>query len=117
MYGHLNQLVCLPTLPNSLTDLSIDAEKISCLPNMTTNLKVYDSENSLIPIPPLCPAAITYHPGLLGIGTYVATQTIQSASYLPKGTANYYAGQAILLNSGFETYKGSSFSVQIRGCQ
>ena len=43
-----NQLICLPSLPLTLTTLQLDADKISCIPNGNANLKVYDASGTLI---------------------------------------------------------------------
>lgn len=49
-----NQLVCLPSLPLTLTTLQLDADKINCIPNGTANLKVYDVSGMLITTPTAC---------------------------------------------------------------
>jgi Leucine-rich repeat (LRR) protein len=112
-----NQLSCLPTLPNSLFGLYIDVDKITCLPNTVTGLRVYNQYQSSIPTPPLCPTTLTHSSGTLATGTYVATQTINSKASLSIGTTNYHASQAIILNPGFQTAGGRTFSVEIRGCK
>jgi Leucine-rich repeat (LRR) protein len=47
-------LNCLPALPKSLTSLTIDTDKITCLTNSNLNLKVYNAAGQLIPTPAAC---------------------------------------------------------------
>ena len=50
---------CITALPNSLTSLTINPEKITCLPAHNASLKVYNIENQLIPTPPQCTKRIS----------------------------------------------------------
>lgn len=47
-------LTCLPALPKSVTSLTIDTDKISCLSNSNPDLKVYNAAGQLIQTPPTC---------------------------------------------------------------
>lgn len=49
-----NALVCIPFLPKTLTTLTIDADKITCLPVQNPNLKVYNAAGQLISTPGMC---------------------------------------------------------------
>ena len=54
-----NNIICIPFLPESLLSLTIDTEKITCLPAHNSNLKVYDKSGQLIDTPVLCPERIS----------------------------------------------------------
>ncbi|MCA0234246.1 MAG: T9SS type A sorting domain-containing protein [Bacteroidetes bacterium] len=54
-----NNIVCIPFLPESLLSLTIDTEKITCLPAHNSNLKVYDKSGQLIDTTVLCPERIS----------------------------------------------------------
>ena len=49
-----NQIMCLPNLPNTLTMLVIDNDKIQCLSKNIPNLKVYNAAGDSIATLPIC---------------------------------------------------------------
>ena len=48
--------------------------------------------------------------------TITATNSIGSTAINPKPGVTYQAGQAIVLQPGFNTVNGSTFKAEIRGC-
>lgn len=54
-----NNIFCIPFLPENLLSLTIDTEKITCLPTHNLNIKVYDKSGQLIKTPELCPERIS----------------------------------------------------------
>lgn len=49
-----NPITCLHKLPKSLTSITIDTDKITCIPDSLPALKVYNSLGQLIPTPEKC---------------------------------------------------------------
>lgn len=112
-----NQLTCLPTIHvEYLAKLTIDADKIKCLPNDLGTIVVTNREGVQIPTPPVCQENLTHAKGNLVADTYVATKKIESAALLLEGTTRYHTTQSITLNPGFSTATTTTFVAELRTC-
>jgi hypothetical protein len=81
-----NNIYCLPTLPNALTNIQLDALKITCLPNAIMGLVIQNRDNAgdLSSSYALCTApSVTTHPSVSG--TYLGGQ---QAIFTSRATTN-----------------------------
>lgn len=117
-----NQLTCLPTIHvENLFSLTIDTDKIKCLPNDLGAIVVKNREGVQVPTPPVCQENLTHATGNLAADTYVATKKIESAALLLEGTTRYHTTQSITLNPGFSTAATTTaatttFVAELRTC-
>lgn len=112
-----NQLTCLPTIHvEYLAKITIDTDKIKCLPNDLGTIVVTNREGVQVPTPPVCQENLTHATGNLAADTYVATKKIESAALLLEGTTKYYTTQSITLNPGFSTAAATTFVAELRTC-